>query len=52
MACGCTKRRKVEFVWTGDDGTQFVYDTEIQAKAKVLRKGGSYVTRPKATSTA
>lgn len=41
MACSCRGRRKVKYVWT--DGTNtIIYDTEIQAKAKVLRKGGSY----------
>ena len=46
MACGCTKRRRVKYVWTSDDGeTQLVYDTEVAAKAKVIRKGGSYVAK-------
>lgn len=41
MACGCTKRAGVKYVWT--DGTNVIeYDSEIQAKAKVLRAGGSY----------
>jgi len=41
MACSCTKRRGTKYRWT--DGTNVViYDTEIQAKAKVLRKGGTY----------
>lgn len=45
MACSCTKRKAVEYVWT--DGTDTVtYPTEIQAKAKVLRKGGSYKPVP------
>lgn len=41
MACGCQKRSNTKYRWT--DGTNVViYDTEIQAKAKVLRKGGTY----------
>lgn len=41
MACSCTKRKTAKFVWT--DGTDtVVYNTEIEAKAKVLRKGGTY----------
>jgi hypothetical protein len=33
-------------VWTSADGTDVkVYETEIQAKAKVLRAGGSYITQ-------
>lgn len=41
MACSCQKRKSAKYRWT--DGTNVViYDTEIQAKAKVLRKGGTY----------
>lgn len=41
MACSCQKRSQYNFVWT--DGTnEVVYPTEMQAKAKVIRKGGSY----------
>jgi hypothetical protein len=47
MACGCKKHGGDQrFRWTGLDAEGntlvVVYDTEIQAKAKVLRKGGSY----------
>ena len=50
MACACSKRRqKFNYVWTSADGTESVtYDTEIQAKAKVTRKGGTYTATPKA----
>lgn len=43
--CGCTRRKNTtQYVWT--DGTNtVVYKTEIEAKAKVLRKGGSYETK-------
>lgn len=42
MACACQGRKaKSKFKWT-DGTTVVIYDTEIQAKAKVLRKGGSY----------
>lgn len=45
MACSCKNRRKATYVWTSEDGTQtMTYTTEIEAKAKVLRKGGSYTT--------
>ena len=41
MACSCTKRKAVQYKWT--DGTNTViYASEIEAKAKVLRKGGTY----------
>jgi hypothetical protein len=52
---GCAARRaarsaasakpKYEFIWTGADGSTVTYDEEIKAKAKVLRKGGSYVPK-------
>lgn len=41
MACACKGRKKATYVWT--DGTDTVtYYTEVEAKAKVIRKGGSY----------
>lgn len=44
MACNCRKRKTVKYVWT--DGTSTVtYDTEIQARAKVIRAGGSYTVQ-------
>lgn len=45
MACGCKNKKTQQFVWTGPDGSQITYDSEIQAKAKVLRKGGSYAPK-------
>lgn len=58
MGCGgCAARRAAEaarrglsgetkYVWMSEDGmTEHVYDKEIEAKAKVAFKGGSY--RPK-----
>ena len=45
MACSCKGKATTKFRWT--DGTSVViYDFEIQAKAKVLRKGGSYTEVP------
>ena len=45
MACACSKRRGSQYEWTSDDGTKTViYSTEIQAKAAVIRRGGSYKT--------
>jgi hypothetical protein len=46
MACSCTKKRNTEYVWTKGEST-VVYPTEIQAKAAVRRKGGSYETKQK-----
>lgn len=46
MACGCAKKKSVQYVWTSADGTETtIYPSEIQAKAKVLRAGGTYVTK-------
>lgn len=43
MGCACNKRKKRKFTWTSANGeTSQVYDSEIEAKAKVLRKGGTY----------
>lgn len=43
MACACRGRReKTKYEWSDGKGTTVVYNTEIEAKAKVLRKGGSY----------
>jgi hypothetical protein len=47
MACACKGRKKSQYVWTSADGqTKVTYNTEIEAKAKVLRKGGSYKPLP------
>ena len=42
MACSCRgKKNTAKYEWT--DGTNtVVYNTEIEARAKVLRRGGSY----------
>lgn len=46
MACSCRGRKDVKWVWTSEDGqTTMEYDREVQARAKVLRKGGSYVRK-------
>lgn len=43
MACSCKGKVKTKYLWTAPDGlSTMTYDTEIQAKAKVLRKGGTY----------
>lgn len=47
MACGCRKTKNQKFLWTPPEGSnlpEVEYDSEITAKAKVLRKGGSYKT--------
>lgn len=49
MACACSKTKAPgPFVWTALDeegnpvGDPIEYPTEIQAKARVIRKGGAY----------
>lgn len=45
MACACKGRKKQKFEWTPPEGSSLpsvIYSTEIEAKAKVMRKGGSY----------
>lgn len=47
MACACRGRKTQKYVWTSEDGTSTVtYNTEIEAKAKVIRKGGTYKPAP------
>ena len=46
MACACKGRKKYQYVWTSEDGSmQIVYEDEVVAKAKVQRKGGSYIVK-------
>lgn len=47
MACACKGRKNQKYLWTppASSGLEPVtYNTEIEAKAKVMRKGGSYKT--------
>lgn len=44
MACNCRGRSKATFVWT-DGVTTIIYSSETAAKAKVIRKGGTYTRR-------
>ena len=43
--CGCKRTGpKYDYVWTSTDGVETItYTSLLQAKAKVQRKGGSYV---------
>lgn len=44
MGCGCGGKKKPQsFVWTSSDGSQTKqYNTEVEAKAQQIRKGGTY----------
>lgn len=44
MACDCKRQIKKLFKWTNDNGDVVYYTSEMAAKAKVMRKGGSYTT--------
>lgn len=44
MACACKGRSKQRFLWyKGEADKPVVYNSEIEAKAKVLRRGGKYI---------
>jgi hypothetical protein len=44
MGCACTKRKRAQFLWyNGESEEPKIYTSEIEAKAKVLRKGGNYI---------
>lgn len=46
MPCACKKGQNRTYVWTSLDGKSTQeYPTEVQAKAKVLRKGGTYTAK-------
>ena len=46
MTCACKGRVRRNYVWTSADKTETVtYTSEIQAKAKVMRQGGSYTAQ-------
>jgi hypothetical protein len=55
--CAAAARRRsngvvTKYVWQSDDGFESIeYDSEIQAKAKVSRKGGTYTPRDLPPST-
>lgn len=59
MACACRGRRQTSlYLWIPEGGSvdgegTKTYDSEIVAKAKVTRSGGSYIAKPQtATRTA
>lgn len=45
MACACQKGgKKQKYLWyKGEADRPQVYNSEIEAKAKVIRKGGKYI---------
>lgn len=47
MGCNCTKATKERFLWYNPDNPEgaepMIYSTEVEAKAKVMRKGGTYI---------
>lgn len=44
MACGAcaSSTKKVSYLWTGKDGSTKVLSSEVEARAQVARKGGTY----------
>jgi len=47
MACACKGRKKTQYLWYSPENPEGskpqVYNSEIEAKAKVQRKGGVYI---------
>lgn len=43
MACACKGRKNVKYLWFKNEGEFKVFDSAIQAKAKVQRKGGFWI---------
>jgi hypothetical protein len=41
-ACGSSKTKSTTYTHTAPDGTKSGYRTEVEAKAAVARKGGTY----------
>lgn len=45
MGCNCGKKAgNLEYRYTSANGQVTTYRTEVEAKAAVIRNGGSYVT--------
>lgn len=43
MSCACKGKVTLLYEWTSEDGSQTMeYASLVAAKAKVMRKGGSY----------
>lgn len=43
MACNCGKNKKVTvYEYTAPGGAKTTYNTEVQARARQIQKGGSY----------
>lgn len=41
MPCNCGKKASTKFVYVAANGQSFTYDTEVQAKAAMIRAGGT-----------
>jgi len=41
MPCNCGKKKNVEYVYVAANGRQTTYPTEVQAKAEMIRAGGT-----------
>lgn len=44
MPCGCNKTG-TRFIYTAPSGTKVEYRSEVEAKAAVIRGGGSYAPK-------
>lgn len=47
MGCACKGREKERFLWYSQENPEglepMIYSTEVEAKAKVMRKKGTYI---------
>ena len=42
IGCNCVKRQQYKFQYTAPSGETKVYNTEVEARAAVIRGGGTY----------
>jgi hypothetical protein len=46
MPCNCGKKANTKFVYVDASGKTITYDTEVQAKAAMIRAGGKGEVKP------
>lgn len=50
MGCACNKKNREKFLWIPPEGSvdgegTIEYNSLVEVKAKILRKGGTYITQ-------
>lgn len=46
MPCNCGKKAVTKFVYVAPNGAKTTYETEVQAKAAMIRAGGTGQVQP------